>query len=85
MMMKTLITAASVAGLMLSPAFASDLEAHCEAYTTESGGDPSGCACLADAADADMTAELMAVASDADIEALSDASKGAIAACWPDA
>lgn len=83
--MKKLLIAASVLGLVASPSFAGDLESYCESYTTENGGDPSGCACLADAADADMAEELMSVENEADVEALSDASKEAIAACWPDA
>ncbi len=83
--MKKLLIGACAAGLMLTPSIASELESQCEAYTTETGGDPSGCGCLAEAADADMTAELMAVASQEDVDALSDASKAAIAACWPDA
>lgn len=84
--MKNLFIAASVLGLIASPALAgSDLEGHCEAYAAENGTDPSGCGCLAETADADMTAELMEVASEADLETLSDASKEAIAACWPDA
>jgi hypothetical protein len=84
--MKKLIIAASALGLMASPALAGDdLEGHCEAYAAENGTDPAGCACLADAADADMTAELMEVASPEDIDGLSEASKEAIGACWPDA
>ena len=83
--MKKLITALAVAGFALAPAFASELEAHCEAYVSENGGDPSGCSCLAETADADATAELLAVASQADVDALSDDAKSAIAACFPDA
>lgn len=84
--MRKLFIAASALGLFATPAFAGgDLEGHCEAYAAENGTDPAGCACLADAADADMTAELMEVASPEDIDGLSDASKEAIAACWPDA
>lgn len=83
--MKRLIAALCAAGFAASPALAGDLQAYCEAYADENGTDPSGCACLADAADGDMTAELMEVASEADIEALSDASREAIASCWPDA
>lgn len=83
--MKKLIAALAVSGFALSPALASELQGHCEAYTTENGGDPSGCACLAEKADADATAELLAVAGPEDLEALSDASKEAIAACFPDA
>lgn len=83
--MKKFIAVLCVAGFAASPAFADDLEAYCESYAAESGGDASGCACLAEAADADMTAELMEVSSDADIEGLSDAAKEAIASCWPEA
>lgn len=83
--MKKLIIAAFAAGLAFTPALAEDLEAHCTAYVTEGGGDPSGCSCLAETADADATAELLAVASQADVDALSDNAKGAIAACFPDA
>ena len=81
--MKKLAILALSASFLAAPAFAGDLEAHCVAVTSE-GGDPSGCACLAEAADDAMTEELLAVESDADIEGLSDASKEAIAACWPD-
>jgi len=83
--MKKLAIAALAAGLIVSPAFASEFEDYCVAYTTESTGDSSGCSCLADAADSAMQEELMAVQSEADIEGLSDASKEAIGACWPDA
>jgi hypothetical protein len=82
--MKKFIITALAAGLAVSPALAGDLEEYCVAYTTENAGDPSGCSCLSDSADDTMAAELMAVESEADIEALSDASKEAIAACWPD-
>ena len=84
-MKKLMIAAAAVAGFAAAPALAGDLEAHCESYAAENDGDASGCACLAAAADDAMTAELMAVESDADVEALSEASLEAIASCWPDA
>lgn len=83
--MKKQIVAAIAASFAISPAFAGDLEGYCVEYTTGNGGDPSGCSCLAEAADDSMTEELMAVASEADMESLSDASKEAIAACWPNA
>ena len=83
--MKKLIIAALVAGFATSPLYANDLEGHCVAYSEESGGDASGCSCLAGKADASMTEELMAVASEADLEGLSDESKEAIGTCWPDA
>lgn len=82
--MKRCAFAALLAGFVVAPTAASELEDYCVAYTTEkAGGDPSGCACLAEAADDAMTQELLAVQSEADVEALSDASKEAIAACWP--
>ncbi|WP_425410533.1 hypothetical protein [Hyphococcus sp.] len=84
--MRTIFAAACAAGFMVSPVLAeSDLKAYCEGFTTQTGGDPSGCACLADSADAAISDELMAVESEADLEMLSQASKDAIAACWPDA
>jgi len=84
--MKKLLIAVSALGLAASPAFAGgDLEEYCVNYTTENDSDPAGCACLAEAADGAMAEELMTVESDEDIEMLSEASKEAIAACWPDA
>lgn len=82
--MKKLIITVIVAGFAMAPAIASELEDYCLDYTAANAGDPSGCSCLADSADDSMAEELMSVESDADIEALSDASKEAIAACWPD-
>lgn len=85
MTMKTLTIAAFAAGLLASPAFANELEDYCTAYVTENGGDVSGCTCLAEEADDAMTQELLAVQSDEDVENLSDASKEAIADCFPTA
>lgn len=82
--MRMIAAAAMLAAVGAAPAAASELEDHCVAYTTENAGDPTGCACLADAADEAMTKELLAVASEADVEALSEPSKQAIAACWPE-
>lgn len=83
--MKKYAIALAVAGCALAPAFAGELETHCEAYAAENGTDPAGCSCLAETADADATAELLAVDGPQDIEALSDNAKAAIKACWPDA
>lgn len=83
--MKKTTIARFAAAMLASPAFASELQEHCEAYSAENGGDASGCACLAETADADATAELLAVAGPEDVEALSDNAKSAIAACFPDA
>lgn len=83
--MKKVLLGVLAAGMTAAPAFASELEDYCVAYTTQSAGDPSGCSCLADAADDAMAEELMTVQSEADLETLSDASKEAIAMCWPEA
>lgn len=83
--MKKIAIALSVVGFAFAPALASELEAQCEAYAAENGTDPAGCPCLAETADEDAAAELLAVAGPEDIEALSDNAKGAIKACWPDA
>lgn len=84
--MKKLIAALCVAGFAISPALAGDdLEAHCEAYAEANGGDASGCACLAETADADATAELMEVQGPEDLEGLSASTAEAVAACFPDA
>jgi len=83
------ITTSIIAGVfaLTGSALANEFEDHCVAITTDSGGDSSGCSCLAAAADgdADMTAELLSVTSEAEIENLSADAQGAIAACWPDA
>ena len=83
--MKKIITAVVALGLIASPSYASDLEASCEAYAAENGTDGSGCGCLAETADASVTEELLTVASEADLEGLSDAAKEAIGTCFPDA
>ena len=82
--MKKLFAGAVAGGLMLSLAAAGDLESACVEYVEANGGDTSGCSCLADASDDAMTAELLAVESEADLEGLSDASKEALASCFPE-
>ncbi len=84
-MIKQLAAIALGVSFVTAPALASELEDQCVAYAAETSGDASGCSCLAEAADDTMTAELMAIESEADIEGLSEASKGAIASCWPEA
>lgn len=88
--MKKIISLAAIGALSMSPAvtgaaFASDLQSHCEAIAAESGGDASGCACLAEAADDTAAAELLAVTAPEDIENLSDATRQVLAICFPDA
>ena len=84
--MKKILAAAFLAAF-ISPAFANDAEDGCRAYVAENGGDASGCSCLGEAADADpaLADALAAIQEPADLEAADDATKEAIAACFPDA
>lgn len=63
-------------------AHANAVEAHCTEITEAEGGDASGCRCLAEFADEDMTIELLQVETAEDIERLSAPSQDAIEACW---
>ncbi len=81
--MKKMLIALAIAGFSAAPVMAQDLEAGCEAYAAENGTDASGCACLAETADADVAEELMMVAGPEDFDGLSDDAKAAIGACFP--
>lgn len=83
--MKKLIFAfTAAAGFAATPAFAGDLEAHCEAYAAENGIEPAGCPCLAEkAAEVGVTDELLAVESEADSEGISAAAQAVVDACFP--
>lgn len=85
--MKKVVILAALAGFAAAPAFASEVQSHCEAYVAENGGDASGCACLGDAAPdgSELAGALLAIQSEADLEAADDAAKAAIGACFPDA
>ena len=84
--MKRTLLALAVSAFAATPALAGhSFKEHCEVYAAENGTDASGCGCLQDTADADATEELLLVTGPEDIEALSDGSKEAIAACFPDA
>ena len=65
------------------PAFADALEDHCIAYNEATDGDPSGCACLDEAAQGDVEAELIAAQSPSDFENLSEAAQEIVAMCYP--
>ena len=84
--MKKFLISTAVAAFSISGAMAgADLQAHCEAVSAEmEDGDPSGCACLAETATGDAKEELLAFQAGDDSEALSEASKEAIATCWPE-
>jgi len=76
-----LFAAASVTGA----AFANEAEDGCNAYAEAHGVDNSGCACLGEAAadDSDLAEALAAITSPEDLESADDATKEAIAACFP--
>ncbi len=81
--MKKLLLAGVFAISSVAPAFAGDLLAACEAYAAESGEDASACACIVDQASGNdaVTAELLAVSSEADLETLSEEATAVLAAC----
>ncbi len=80
--MKKLLLAGVFAVSSVAPAFAGDVQAHCEAYQAEHGGEAS-CSCLAEqvAGDDALTAEILAISTPSDVEAASDAVKAAAEAC----
>ncbi len=85
-MLKPVLAAALVLSFA-APAFANETTEACEAYVEENGGDPSGCSCLGEAAakDAGLAAAIAEIESPADLEAADEATKAAIAACFPNA
>lgn len=81
------ILAAALLVAAASPAFANETAEACKSYVEQNGGDPSGCDCLGEAAagDADLAAALAEIETPEDLEAADEATKAAIAACYPDA
>ncbi|MGD9801288.1 MAG: hypothetical protein AB7V02_11900 [Parvularculaceae bacterium] len=86
-MLKILSAAMIASATILVPAFANETADSCRAYVSENGGDASGCDCLGEAADgdADLADALAAIETPDDLEAADDATKEAIAACFPEA
>lgn len=68
-------------------AFANDTADACRDYVAANGGDDAGCDCLGDAASSDpaLADALAAITTPADLEAASEETKEAIAACFPQA
>lgn len=86
-MKKMILASLFASATVLAPAMANEVEEACEAYAAENGTDSSGCACLGEkaAGDADLVASIMSVTGPEDLEALDDAAKEVIGACFPDA
>ncbi|HXI86538.1 MAG TPA: hypothetical protein VNH64_03710 [Parvularculaceae bacterium] len=76
-----------VAALLAAPAYANQTEDECMAYSQRNNTDPSGCVCLGAAAAKDpaLATALDQIKVPADVDAADDATKQAIAQCWPDA
>lgn len=85
-MLKTILAAALFVATA-APAFANETAEACKSYIEKNGGDASGCDCLGEAAaeDADLAAALAEIEAPEDLEAADEATKAAIAACYPDA
>lgn len=85
-MMKPILAAALFLAAA-APAFADETAEACKSYVEKNGGDASGCDCLGEAAagDPDLAAALAEIESPEDLEAADEATKEAIAACYPDA
>jgi hypothetical protein len=81
------LIAALAAVALAAPAVANNTKDHCEEYVANNGGgDASGCTCLGDKADSDsaLADALAAITNPDELEAASDTTKEAIAACFPD-
>lgn len=76
-----------IAAALALPAMANDVEDQCVAYTAENDGDPSGCACLGDAASKDpaLADAIAMIETPEDLETAPDSVKAAVGACWPEA
>jgi hypothetical protein len=85
-MLKPILAAAAVVATA-APAFANETAEACKSYIEKNGGDASGCDCLGEAAaeDADLAEALADIESPADLEAADEATRAAIAACYPNA
>lgn len=77
--------AAIVAAPALAPALANDAEDQCNAYVAENGGDPSGCACIGEQADADpgFAEAISRIDSQEALDAADQSTKDKIAICYP--
>lgn len=86
-MLKLISGALVAAAFLAAPAGANDTADSCRAYVSENGGDASGCDCLGEAASSDgaLADALAAIEGPDDLEAASDQTKQAIAACFPNA
>ncbi|HNR78376.1 MAG TPA: hypothetical protein PKM48_14680 [Parvularculaceae bacterium] len=84
-MLKLVSAAALFAAGLFGAVAANETADACRAYVAENGGDDTGCDCLGAAAedDADLADALAAIETPDDLDAADDATKEAIAACFP--
>lgn len=84
--MKFVAAAALAASFAAAPAFANETEDFCVAFASGNGWDTSPCSCVGEVgeANADVKAEVLALVSPEDTDAMSDATKQALSVCFPD-
>ncbi|MEM8936258.1 MAG: hypothetical protein AAGC77_07615 [Pseudomonadota bacterium] len=80
-MMKKALAIFAIGGLSVAQTSAADLSGHCVDITEAAGYDPVICDCIVDNADADVAAEILALASADD--PVSAATQSVIDACIP--
>lgn len=80
-----IILGLAAAAALAGPAMANDVEDQCRAYTAENDGDPSGCACLGEAASKDpaLAEAIQSIQTPEDLEAAPESVQAAVGACWP--
>ena len=84
--MKNLMMASlALAPFFVAPAFASVTEDHCIALTEAEGLGSEACACVGEVGDANpgVEAEVLALSSTDEANLMSDATKEALAVCFP--
>lgn len=80
-----MITIIAAALLLQSSGAAAEIADGCREYAAANGGDASGCDCIGEAAAADpsLMEALAAIETPEDFESADDATKAALAACFP--
>lgn len=85
-MLRMMTSAIAAGAALLAVANASESEAFCIDFATGNGWDTTPCACVGEVmeSDAAVKAEIFGFSTAEDVEAMTDATKQAIAACFPE-
>ncbi len=85
-MNKLLLSAVFAVGVVATPAFAGDVEAHCEALTAEGGVGNEACSCVGDVASGnqDVADAVLGLGSVDDADGMDDSVKEALSICFPE-